>query len=532
MSIDIDHIRVYTLFSMLEHIFVYEVFIMKTKFRSRLLTGITLTFLCCLSVFLFTACNSSSGGSDNTPPEITNVKASDITKTSVIITWDTNENADSKVVYGKTSSYGQEVSNASRVKKHSVAIVNLESTTLYHYKVISSDKSGNETESADGTFTTTDIPDVDPPVISNINVIQITTGSASITWETNEQAISLVRYGQTQAYGLTSSSSMLVTEHSLTLTGLAQETEYHFMITSADALGNTASSDDDTFLTLAGVDITPPIIANSSISDIGTDYAVITWDTDEAATSVIWYGLTDSYGLTASSNMLETIHSLTLADLADGTEYHYKILSADAFDNLAQTSDKTFYTLWDDDLTPPVISNITVENISSDSAIINWDTDEDATSVVLYGPTTAYGLSSSSQMLVTGHSIQITGLDSATGYHFRIRSADVSGNTNLSDDLVFTTLTQAAVSYSQDIQPLFNANCTFCHGINGGLSLTSYQGVIAGGNSGQVVISGDPDSSLAIQKLENPSDAFHNDRLSEAEIEIIRNWIQEGILNN
>ena len=53
------------------------------------------------------------------------------------------------------------------------------------------------------------------------------------------------------------------------------------------------------------------------------------------------------------------------------------------------------------------------------------------------------------------------------------------------------------VSYTNQIQPIFNANCTSCH-VGGGaatLDLTSYNGVMSGGVSGLSIISGDSENS-------------------------------------
>ena len=50
----------------------------------------------------------------------------------------------------------------------------------------------------------------------------------------------------------------------------------------------------------------------------------------------------------------------------------------------------------------------------------------------------------------------------------------------------------APVSYSTDVQPIFNANCITCHGGSGGLFLTSYANLMAGTSAhGPVITPGD-----------------------------------------
>ena len=53
----------------------------------------------------------------------------------------------------------------------------------------------------------------------------------------------------------------------------------------------------------------------------------------------------------------------------------------------------------------------------------------------------------------------------------------------------------AQVNYETEIQPIFNGNCIGCHSggfPSGGLNLTNLDGVLAGSNSGPVIIEGSP----------------------------------------
>ncbi len=93
------------------------------------------------------------------------------------------------------------------------------------------------------------------------------------------------------------------------------------------------------------------------------------------------------------------------------------------------------------DTVPPVISNVQAVDVTHNSARITWTTDEPATSVVYYGPTTGYGSSASAAGYTANHSVNLTGLSPETLYHFKVESADSSGNTSQSGDYTFTTLT-------------------------------------------------------------------------------------------
>jgi len=104
---------------------------------------------------------------DTTPPEIiSGPTASEITVNSAVISWETNENSDSVVQYGKFSrSYESQEADATLTTVHQVGIIDLEASTTYRFSVQSSDASGNAVESAAATFRTSPAPDYANPSV-------------------------------------------------------------------------------------------------------------------------------------------------------------------------------------------------------------------------------------------------------------------------------------------------------------------------------------------------------------------------------
>ncbi len=105
--------------------------------------------------------------------------------------------------------------------------------------------------------------------------------------------------------------------------------------------------------------------------------------------------------------------------------------------------------------------------------------------------------------------------------------------------MVDVVLAGPPVSSSQQIQPIFNGNCSGsqCHigGTANGLSLSSYLSLMQGGNSGAVVIPGNPDNSIIIRRLEGditPQMPFGRSPLPQATLQLIRDWIAEGAHDN
>lgn len=93
---------------------------------------------------------------DFTPPIITSISTSTATTTATI-SWITNENASTKVIYSANKLYASstlEVDTSSRVTSHSINLVNLLPCTLYYIKSISSDSSLNYSTSTENYFIT------------------------------------------------------------------------------------------------------------------------------------------------------------------------------------------------------------------------------------------------------------------------------------------------------------------------------------------------------------------------------------------
>ena len=114
-----------------------------------------------------------------------------------------------------------------------------------------------------------------------------------------------------------------------------------------------------------------------------------------------------------------------------------------------------------------------------------------------------------------------------------------------------TTTSSGGVSFSRDIQPIFNANCVICHtGTSGpqGLSLDSGKayGNLVNVNSTEApslkrVAPGSPDKSYIINKLlgtqtqaggSGAQMPFGAQPLSQATISLIQQWITAGAPNN
>ncbi len=150
------------------------------------------------------------------------------------------------------------------------------------------------------------------------------------------------------------------------------------------------------------------------------------------------FGLTDALdaGFVHHATLLQS-HAVTLTNLQEGTTYFFHAKSADVSNNVATSATMTFRTV---DETAPIISNVAFSSITQSSVTVSWTTNENATSVLDYGLTNAYGANRTNATLTSSHSVTLTGLQSGATYHVRIRVKDVSLNEAVSADQTVSTL--------------------------------------------------------------------------------------------
>lgn len=203
------------------------------------------------------------------------------------------------------------------------------------------------------------------------------------------------------------------------------------------------------------VDTTPPVFAGSDPADSETDVFyrsnIIVHITDDDS------GVdTDSFVLKLngvpvdSSNVIHTGPSTdTLFTYDHPVNFPYSTtLTVDVdvkdLDGNVMPTETFSFTVMEEDLAPPVISNIQcVPN--STFLTISYNTDEDALGKIDYGETNALGQSISEPFATSTHVRQITGLSPQTEYFYKIFATDRSGNEGQSEILSCTTISGTTI---------------------------------------------------------------------------------------
>lgn len=213
---------------------------------------------------------------DSTPPVISNIASGSITQTSATVTWTTNENSDSQVEYGLTTSYGSSTTLApASVTSHSVNVSGLTASTTYHYRVKSKDAAGNLTTSTDRTFVTASpAPDTTKPTVSLTAPTNGSTVSGTVTLTATASDASGIAGVQFQVNGANVGSEDTGSPYSVSwnTTGVTNGT-YSVTAIARDTPGNVQTSSTVT-VTVSNSSFLAEDINQSGRVDIG-DFSIL-----------------------------------------------------------------------------------------------------------------------------------------------------------------------------------------------------------------------------------------------------------------
>ncbi len=290
----------------------------------------------------------------NPAPFISSVKVTSVSLYSAYITFTVKNASQINMKYGKTLSYGgiKTMSTSITESTYTVLLDSLTEGTLYHLQLEAEDEEGNVFTGDDYTFKTLPVPK-----ISNLSIQQVVgmpTATLRITWTSNTSITSIITYYPSTNPELARDQISLTpkTKHEMILTDLKDSMEYTVIIKGKDKANNEAKSTPQKVKT--AIDFRPPEIINMSVEstiigvgDEAKAQIVVSWDTDEPATSQVQYaeGTGTTYGQsTQEDTSLTTNHIVTITGLSPAKIYHLQALSKDKAGNLGQSYDSVTVT--------------------------------------------------------------------------------------------------------------------------------------------------------------------------------------------
>jgi hypothetical protein len=188
-------------------------------------------------------------GQDAIPPVISAVSVVNITASSAVVSFSTNEEAYVQVEFGKNNLLGS-LTGLTTVssKNHAVTLTNLEGGTTYSYRMIAKDLTGNQILSEILTFRTkdgtNDKPD-DPnaPIkFLQITLSNVSNTSVTINWTTDKTTTGFIEYGLGSSYNLNAFAATPSTTHVMQLSSLIPSTLYRYRLSAIDPSNNRVTS--------------------------------------------------------------------------------------------------------------------------------------------------------------------------------------------------------------------------------------------------------------------------------------------------
>ena len=271
---------------------------------------------------------------DTTPPSVpTNLVASGITSTSMLISW--SASTDNVVVAGyRIFRNGTQV--ATVTSGTSYQNTNLTPATAYTYTIRAYDQAGNNSaQSSPLSATTLPPPDTTPPSVpTNLAASGITSTSVTISWSASTDNVGVVGYriyrNGTQVAATTPGTSYQDTN-------LTANTTYAYTVSAYDQAGNSSAQSISLYATTSGTP-PPPVYSVTLAWDAPTtnvDGSPLT----NLAGYWLYYGTTS--GVFTTNINIGNVTTYTIANLPYGT-YYFAVKAYNSANNFSEYSSPTY----------------------------------------------------------------------------------------------------------------------------------------------------------------------------------------------
>jgi hypothetical protein len=418
--------------------------------------------------------------------------------TFAMVAWMTSEPANRKVFYSTspTGPWSETTLDTRMDSTHLVVIDGLVADRDYYYYVRSVDVGGNYVESSitpPASFSTAESNQVviissvgidknvfdalqsdynklkadarqrrtEAPVITKVEVSDITAFGAMVTFETDVETIASVDYGRTKTFANSEASFVWTKKHEVKISGLRAGTKYFYRIKVVDDESNPGFSEDvkydfttkffsENLEEAQSIDnieqfqneienaiesilpsLVAPFVERPVVTNITEDSATVTFKTNIKAYPLVSYA-TEAYYLEGRENPYNgeisdtreknNTHTLELTGLKPNTKYNIMAKAFSLPQVMGRSGNITFTTK-----SPGIRASVV--NRTRDGFSVVWNTLEPATSIVEYRNMRTGRIDrKTDENMNTSHSVKIENLTPGTTYRVTVSGVNRLGN--------------------------------------------------------------------------------------------------------
>lgn len=365
------------------------------------------------------------------PAAPTGLAVSTGTSQQAVLSWQANTEPDLAGYYIYRSSDGSSFSRVNSAPVTGTSFVNagLTNGVRYYFKITAVDTAGNE--SAASAVVSAVVMDSPPAAPKGLSAVP---GDGKVTLSWTENVEPDLRgynvYSSIDGSNFTKVNSAVISENLYVVTGLNNNTTYHFRITAVDQGNNESDPSGSVSAVPYRPDQIPPAAPAGLQAAPGDSQVALSWDanTEPDLAGYNIYRSTDGVLYTRINGVLLTGTSFVDTDRINGRTYYYQVTAVDRSNNESARSNTVQATPGDE--TPPSTPTGLRATAGSGEVRLKWNpnTEPDLSGYNIYRSNDGTAYVKVNQTLVTADSYTDTGLVNGMMHFYRVAAVDNAGN--------------------------------------------------------------------------------------------------------
>ncbi|MDZ4676952.1 MAG: fibronectin type III domain-containing protein [Oligoflexia bacterium] len=310
---------------------------------------------------------------------------------------------------------------------------------------------------------------------------------------------------------------------------LTASTTYFYRVRAFNALGDSLTSNTVTAVTLAAPTTAPIAPTNLLTSAVSSSGINLTWsdNSNNETTFNIERALVSNGPFTFINSVSSNISNFSDTGLTASTNYFYRVQAVNSIGGSGFSNISNTFTNAAAITAPAAPSGLSSVAFSATQINLTWvDGSNNETGFTIESASSSGGTFTVVTTTAAGAtSFSNTGIAAGTTRFYKVKAVNSAGSSSYTATSNATTFGTFSLISSTILQP----KCNSCHGgsnPSGGYTTNTFAGTITR------VVNFDPNNSKLYQRTLSGSMPVGSGALTQAQLELIRTWIQSGAPNN